>query len=304
MRIRPSHAAALLLTCLPLCARCDRAPERSDAVATASDTAVSALYRRRFLFVGGTPDSLVTALLHFTAAPEGERQVRHSAYGWIGSGIGWDPLLPEEWRGEPLRDPALILPHGEVRLVAGANDELSALQYGRARIERGTRLAEWAQPDAISLSLSEARLLLNGRPLDGALLSTLDAPESAGAAIDSAPAVEALLSDGAGAYVVLEQRGDVPASSLQIAEDGDGAQSGSLAIRQDPAGALDEDGRPTAWLIVDASGRTVGALHRIGPGWAGTSGQIGYRHFDGVRGDLQQGGRRRRVAGILERRAR
>ncbi len=303
------RAAAVALALTIAAVSCERgAPARGSAGAPA-DTLSGRTFRTRLVFVGGSPDSLVAAVVRTSAASAGAAEMRHRAFGWVGRTLGWQPFLAAEWRGAPMRNPALLLPHDGMRLMVGADGSLESVAFDSAappfRIDVGDTLLTDVGAGAAVMTLRRATLRMEGEAIPGALLVSADVVEG-----DARPAarVAAVLADGRGRFILVVQGSD--ADRAWVA--GVGADSGHaipLTVVPLPGDAPDAP-RFAAWSLRtpgapdDASAprsAAEGELRTLGGAWVGTGVQAGFERFDGVRGWLRLDGRRISVAGVVQR---
>ncbi len=296
-----SRRAALAAVLLPLCAaRCGREPEGGSRLRHVPLS--TPVYRARVLFVGESADSPIAAVAHFSAGGAGHR-VGHRVHVWLGRGSGWRSIAVEEWRDAPLRDTSMILPHGRIRLMLGDDGRIESIaargDSTDLRFDVDDSIRAWDAGDAARLGLYAARLVLDDRAYDGALLFAHDVLVDTAAAA-SAGAAEALLAEGGGRYIVVVQRGDDGPFTLE-AEARHRATEGTRAARTLAAGTplhLSPTGAST-WRLGAAGDTTTGALGPPGSGWIGHGAQPGYGRFVGVRGTVTIDGIRHAVAGVV-----
>lgn len=162
-----------LLILLPAC-------ERVDPPAAAHDRAARgtrrerrpAVYDRELLFVGEMADTLLAAVLDFSAIVDST--IVRSAHAWLGRNGAWESFLETSWEMQPMRDPWRIVPHGSLRLVVGQAGEIEALLYRQTghtlRLAPGRTVAEWSTGGGARLRLRPAELRLGGETVGGILL--------------------------------------------------------------------------------------------------------------------------------------
>jgi hypothetical protein len=132
-------------------------------------------YTREFVFVGERTGVPVVVPFVFSAR-ERDSQLEREVRAWLAHGSDWDPFLQESWSTPPAGGVWKVLPHGDLRVVAGGPSDVEALVFRRG--ERRLRLtpeilrATWATRDELQYRLFEGRLELAGQALRGSVLET------------------------------------------------------------------------------------------------------------------------------------
>jgi hypothetical protein len=292
-------------------AACGRGPPRQAATKTTAPGSVPVpasapgLHRRRLIFLSADPRTPVAAVLHFWATDDGD-DIVHSAYFWLGRGIGWVPLSTYDWTGMPLREPGRIMPHGSLHLMLSDDGGIEALSYDSARtdvrIRAGETLGEWSRATDLRMTLRRAQLDVDGRRYAGALLIVEDeraAHDSAEAGAESG--TEALLTDGKG-YLLVAGRKDLPFMAIRIPlASTDSIRESGLTLSRADTMATDSAHQLRTWRVLSGDDSDLGELTTMGPGWNAVSRQPGFERFSAVRGAVQLDGRRRTLAGVIQR---
>ncbi len=206
-----SIAPALLLAALLAGSACDRpaavrTTRTARTAAARPDFGPTAGYDRVFVFLGPGTEMPAAAVFDFTTLSDSSG-VRRGERVRVLDGRDWIPLLDEGWRGDPLREPWRIVPHGSLKLIVGDGGEISALAVGGdpdVRLEPGATLAEDSPGAGTQLLLRQATLRVDGGTVDGVVLDAqLGRPVPEGLARDLArlaarsdSATEAALSQG------------------------------------------------------------------------------------------------------------
>lgn len=153
----------LAAAALPACDR-DTADGDAGASGSAERGGPAAEYTRDLLFVPGTatPDTASgPAVLTFLA--RGRRGgVHRESDGWMLGGGGWTHAWDFGWEGAETRQPWRLVPHDELRLLVGMDDEIEAMVLGpdsapRLRLEPGDFVAEWTPAPGAQILLRDGR---------------------------------------------------------------------------------------------------------------------------------------------------
>lgn len=194
----------LLVLVLGLLAACDRSdPPGARQAGEPEPQPIGATYGRDLLFLAGLEAEPMAALFRFSMVTE-PNHVRRGARAWLGRNGAWSELLePTSWRGEPMRDPWRLIPHGPLRIIADASGDLEALVHRGAerefRLSPSTPVTEWSPTEHSHFRVRQADLVLDEDPLGGILLDVQVGSLTRGELLTTT----AFLTDGRDLYLVV-----------------------------------------------------------------------------------------------------
>jgi hypothetical protein len=180
--VRPSFTPLALLLTLPAwgCLG-DRSteggespPQRGEAPAIqAAPPPPVQVFDREFLFIAGSPDSVVQLPWFFRSRvlPGG---VLREHRAWLARDGSWETLADEESETPPTRIPWRVVPGERIRLVVDEENRIASLLFRDPPRELETAvggfLTEWIRPGAESVVLSRGETRFPSGPVDGFLL--------------------------------------------------------------------------------------------------------------------------------------
>lgn len=191
----PPCSAARLRTLLAAClllAGCDRAaaPVASDAPAQPGEPVEAApRYLRELIFVGVLADTPVVVPFSFSGTA-GETEITRSARAWLAHGTTWESFLDASWPSPAVGSVWQILPHPELRVIAGGSTEIEALAFRRGeralRLHLGEPISEWNPGEELRYRAMDGRLDLRGTTVRGTVfeLQRVERPATRGAGGD------------------------------------------------------------------------------------------------------------------------
>lgn len=289
------------------CGDGDRAADPTEAETLADDTARSAAYSERLLFLAGTERAPVAVVLDFSARVDSSTLYRVGR-AWRAEGERLTTLLDTAWTMAAMRDPWRLVPHGPIRFSVDRDGELETLRYRGAddgfRLLAGAVVGEWSPDADAQLLLRRGEMLGGDGSMPGALLELRLGRDSVLSSGDGR-AAEAYLTDGRGAYVVVldhapdgRRRAWLRRGTLQDAWTD--VRLEAVEVRPAPAdtepqasaagnGAVRFEGVPTAWRLASPGDSLTGELRLIGasPGAATSAGVFTVRGWVEAAGDRQ-----------------
>ncbi|CAN5737163.1 hypothetical protein BH23GEM7_BH23GEM7_26420 [soil metagenome] len=306
-RLRAVLAACLLL------AGCDRgaAPVPSNAPAQAGELAEAApRYLRELIFVGVLADTPVVVPFSFSGTAE-DGEIMRSARAWLAHGTTWESFLDASWPSPAVGSVWQILPHPELRVIAGGTTEIEALAFRRGeralRLHLGAPISEWNPGEELRYRAMDGRLDLRGTTVRGTVfeLQRIERPATQSARGDDD---WLFLTDGGSLRLLLAE-----------ATGGEAAREETFAWTYLPDGEAAWDGVEIRWLemLPFAPARRdipIRWRYRLpGPGIEGEVWSLGYDAQVGeeragrravevrytVEGWVSVEGERRRVLGMI-----
>lgn len=309
---RRSRAVPVLLALVAACGT-DVVPEPPPRAAAPPDTAAAPTrYVREFVFVGERDGVPLAVPLLFSATQRGTHLAR-GARGWLAHGTEWEEFLDETWTTPAATGGWRVLPHGDLRVLAGGPVEIEALVYRRGerslRLMPGTPVSSWALHDQARYRLLLGELELGGRVLPGAVLETQRLQRATAAdGEETGPLDWVFLTDGAEVHLLLAEALGGPAASARtyawgVLPDGehtwDQAEIRWLEVRAVEAARRDV---PVRWSFrvpnaqIDGELVSLGAHLELGAERAGRRALV-MRHT--VEGWLALDEEQRRVYGVI-----
>lgn len=257
-------------------------------------------------------DVALAAPFAFRVRPRGDRHEREMR-GWLARGETWDPFIDAVWSASPAGGVWRVVPHGELRIAAGAAG-LESLWYDsggrRLRLEIGSPRSGWQGGDRKRFRLLEGTLVIGTEPVRGLVVEELQvtAAPAAGARTVAHDRLVLLDESGFRLYLLHERTAGEPATD---------AGSTSWAFTGGPDDAYQE--ARVDWVEVrslEAARRDIPLHWRFESAEADVSGEVtavGYHTTVGVErggrravevrysveGWLESGGERVEVRGVL-----
>jgi hypothetical protein len=141
------------------------------------------VYTREYHFLGLTDSGPVAAALSFSASPRDTLLYRTSR-GWLARGEEWNRFLDNRWSTSRVGGVWRILPHENVTVLAGGQEEVEALTFERGdrslRLYPGQAVSTWERREEHRLTIRRGALEIAMQPVSGFVVESLlvEAPGS------------------------------------------------------------------------------------------------------------------------------
>ena len=133
-------------------------------------------YNREYVFISELGDPVVIAPFSLRATDNGVNLQRNS-YGWLARGPTWDRFLDETSITSRVGGVWRVVPHGDLRVIAGGAAEIESLRFTRAerrlRLDLGDPRSDWNQDGGSRYRLLDGRLSIGAETLPGSVLEVL-----------------------------------------------------------------------------------------------------------------------------------
>jgi hypothetical protein len=179
MTPRPTELLLLLLLAAASCSREPATDAPASAPTTPADTAGSVeegrTFERNIVFLSERRDSvlLVPWLITAHTIPGG---VRREARGLLARGGSWEQFFTDAWQTPPTRQPWRVIPHGQMRLVVGEDDQVQEILFDEGprqlevALENQNPLAEWSGQHGETVRLLDGSVVLAGARVPGLVM--------------------------------------------------------------------------------------------------------------------------------------